>query len=166
MKKIFIISICLLLFLFPLSAAADTVDQGTISSAAVNYFEGVVNKLPAGYDYFIYKSGDYTATMIYSSDLTLTDSVVSGTDVTQLIYNSRSQSDNYNYIPSFTESHLESIAIVTDYYSIAYSSLGSWSALGQTSNNTLTYILYSVILILLIFVVFKLIRNRRHYINL
>ena len=104
--------------------------------------------------------------MIYSSDLTLTDSVVSGTDVTQLIYNSRSQSDNYNYIPSFTESHLESIAIVTDYYSIAYSSLGSWSALGQTSNNILTYILYSVILILLIFVVFKLIRNRRHYINL
>lgn len=151
------------------SASAASVSSGTIPSAALDYFEGLIDKLEPGEDYFVYKSGDYTSVMIYGYGLKLDGSVLSATDVTQLTYNTRgvSAGSGYNYNPTFTSVVVSSVQINTDQTSIVYSSLGDWSTLGsQKSNDILTYILWTVLLIFFIVIIFKFFRNRRSYISL
>lgn len=159
--------ICIILFaFFALPCSAASVSTGTINSTALNYFEGVVKKLPAGTDYILYKSGDYTTDLVYSSDLQLSDNTVSGTDLTCLRYNTRSYTSGNNYTSTYTEYHYQTFDLTTDDFSICYSSLGNWSDISDNSNTTLNYILYAVIFILFIIVAFKFIRHRRSYIDL
>lgn len=152
------------------SVSAASVSTGTIPSAALDYFEGIIDKLEPGEDYFVYKSSDYTSVMIYGYGLKLDGSVLSATDVTQLTYNTRGASSGtsgYNYNPTFTSAEVSFVQINTDQTSIVYSSLGNWSSLGnQKSNDILTYILWSVLLIFFIVIIFKFFRNRRSYISL
>lgn len=172
MKRLFLIFILLFSLIFGVfSASAVQVSNGAIPSAALEYFEGVVIKLPEHYEYFLYRSGDYTSVLVSSEDLHLDGSVVSGTNVTCYEYNTRAQNGGYNqYTPAYTKYTYDSIQIDTDIYSIAYSSLGDWSPLisreESKSYNWIQYILWSVVLILLVFICFKLIRNRRSYISL
>ena len=154
MKKLLSVFIILILCfsVFSFSCSAASVSLGTIPSAALDYFEGVIDKLEPGEQYFIYKSGDYTSVMLYGYGLNLNGSVLSGTNVTQLIYNTRgyNQGSGYNYSPTFNSDVVSSIQIDTDKTSIVYSSLGTWPTLGnQKSNDLLTYILWSVVLIFL-----------------
>lgn len=166
---IFVISLLFVLSVLPVSAFQ--VEAGAIPAAALEYFEGVVTKLPEHHEYFLYRSGDYTSVLVSSEDLHLDGSVIYGTNVTCYEYNTRAQNGGYNqYIPSYTKNTYDSIQIDTDIFSIAYSSLGDWSPLisreESKSNNWIQYILWSVVLILLVFIAFKLIRNRRSYVNL
>lgn len=168
MRRFFVLIFCVavLMSCFTLSISADTPDDGTVNSTALNYFTGVVNKLPANSDYVIYRSGDYTSVMVYGFDFELDGSVVSADDCTMLVYNQRGSGSGNSYTPTFTSSALASFQLSTSSSSIVYSSLGSWPAVGDTSKDNLTYILWSVIFLILIFVVYKHFRNRRHYINL
>ncbi len=167
--KSFIVFLLILSFtLVPCVASAASVDAGTIPSQAETYFEGIIDNLDTGEDYFIYKSGDYSAVMLHGYDLTYSGSVVTGKNVTQIIFNTRGVSNgNYNYNPTINFSTVSSVQIDTDQTSICYSSLGSWATLGdQKTNDTLTYILWTLVLILFVIIIFKFFRNRRSYISL
>lgn len=168
MNKILVVLLILVSFILPFSASAASVDSGTINSSALNYFEGIIDKLDPEEQYFIYRSGDYSATMLHGYELTLSGSVVSGSNVTQIVYNSRGIADgSYNYTPTIDYSTLESIQVSTDRTSIAYSSLGSWSTLGdQKQTDLLTYILWIVLLVLFVIIIFKFFRYRKGYISL
>ncbi len=150
-----------------LTVFADTVDEGTINSAALNYFTGVVNKLPANSHYVIYRTGDYTTAMVYGFDLELSGSAIrSSSDCTKLIYNSRGAGSTTSYTPTLSSSELTSFQLSTSDTSIIYSSLGSWASVGDSSKDIFTYILWSIVFLILIFIVYKHFRNRRHYIDL
>lgn len=150
-----------------LPVLADTPDEGTINSAALSYFTGVVNKLPSNCNYVIYRSGSYAATMVFGYDLVLSDSsFVCDTACTRLIYNSRGSGSGYDYIPTITESTIGNFNLTTSDTSILYSSLGSFASVGDSNKDTFTYILWSIVLLILLFVFLKFFRNRRHYINL
>ncbi len=168
MKKILIFLCISVLFLFPISSSAASVDVGTINSGALTYFEGVIDKLETGEQYFIYRSGDYSATMLHGHQLKLSGSVISGSKVNQIVYNTRGQNTGNNqYTPTIDISTLDTVEVNTSRTSIVYSSLGSWATLGnQKSNDTLSYILWSVIFIVFIIVIFKFFKNRRSYISL
>lgn len=167
MKKLFIFLCCVALMhalLLPISA--DSVDTGSINSSALNYFEGVVNKLPSNCHYVIYKTGDYTSSLLYGFDLELNGSnIVSSSECTELIYNQR-VSSNSGYYPSFSTVVHDSYFLSTSETSMIYSSLGNWPSVGDSNKNNVEYILWTVVLIVLLFIVFKFHRNRRHYINL
>lgn len=153
--------------LVPVSAFAVDVDSGTPNSAAMTYLSDVVKGLPPTNDYFLYKSGDYTVTLLYGDDFSLSDSgVVSAQDATMVVYNTRDQQDGYNYTPSVTSQAVSGFQVSTNKYSIVYSNLGSFARLEGTERLTLSYLLYAVIFLIFVFIVFKLLRNRRHYINL
>lgn len=169
MKKYIVFLLVLSLAIaVPCVSSAASVDPGTIPSAAQTYFEGIIDNLDTGEEYFVYKSGDYSAVMIHGYDLTYSGSIVTGNNVTQIIYNTRgSTTGNYNYNPTINFSTVSSVQIDTDQTSICYSSLGSWATLGnQKSNDTLTYILWVLVLILFVIIIFKFFRNRRSYISL
>lgn len=169
MKKI-LIFLCLLLLIGStvLTVSADSPDEGTLNSAALNYFTGVVNKLPSNCNYVIYRSGDYAGTMVYGYDLELSGSnFVCDTSCFCLVYNARgSGSGSYDYTPTVTQSSLGKFQLTTSNQNIIYSSLGDFSSVGDANKDTFTYILWSIVLLILLFVVFKFHRNRRHYINL
>ena len=168
MKKI-LIFLCLLLCIGStvLTVSADTPDEGTPNSAGLTYLTGVVNKLPPNCNYVIYRSDDYSVKIVYSSELTLNGSqfVCSG-PCTSLTYNSRGSGSGTSYTPTVTLNSLQSFSLTTSNNHILYSSLGSYSSVGDTSKDTFTYILWSIVFLVLIFIVFKFFRNRRHYINL
>ena len=166
----FILVFILSLFVFIVPCSAQ-VANGAIPSAALEYFEGVVTKLPSGQDYFLYRSGDYTTNLITSKDLCLDGTVIKGTNVTIYQYNQRgSSSGSYNYNPEYTVEEYDSYFVDTNTFSIAYSSLGDWAELTSRVESEgftwVKYILWSVVLILLIIIAFKLLKNRRSYINL
>lgn len=139
---------------------------GAVNSGALNYFTGVVSKLPLGTQYVIFKSGDFTTDMVFSPTLSLNGSTINGTDVTRLSYNTRSYVSGNNYTVELTEEMSNSFILNTTSHSIIYSSLGNWSTVADTKSPIISYILFTVIIILLIFVAFKFIRHRRSYINL
>ena len=166
-KRVFIIiTVISILLLSILPCSAATTVNGTVNSTALNYFEGVVDKLPLGTEYVIFKSGDYTTDMIYSTDLSLNGSTVSGTNVTNLQYNTRAIVSGNSYTTQLIEDVYQSYTLETNSFSICYSSLGNWSAVGESTTPILTYILYTVIFGVLLLVAFKFFRNRRSYINL
>lgn len=140
--------------------------NGAVNSGALNYFTGVVSKLPLGTHYVIFKSGDNTTDMVFSPTLNLNGSTINGTDVTRLCYNTRSYVSGNTYTVELTEEFTDSFILNTSSFSIIYSSLGNWSTVADTKSPIISYILFTVILILLIFVAFKFIRHRRSYINL
>lgn len=146
--------------------AGDGTVTGAVNSAALNYFTGVVSKLPLGTQYVIFKSGDYTTDMVFSPTLNLNGSTINGTDVTRLCYNTRSYVSGNTYTVELTEEFTDSFILNTSSFSIIYSSLGNWSTVADTKSPIISYILFTVIIILLIFVAFKFIRHRRSYINL
>lgn len=168
MNKILVVLLILVSFTLSFSASAASVDSGTINASALNYFEGIIEKLDPEEQYFIYRSGDYSATMLHGYELTLSGSVVSGSNVTQIVYNSRGIADgSYNYTPTIDYSTVDSIQVSTDRTSIAYSSLGSWATLGdQKQTDLLTYILWIVLLVLFVIIIFKFFRYRKGYISL
>ncbi len=164
---IFLCFTAVLMSLFTLNVFADTVDEGTVNSAALNYFTGVVNKLPANSHYVIYRTGDYTTSMVYGFDLVLSGSnISSASSCTQLIYNTRGAGSTTSYTPTLSTSELSSFQLSTSDTSIIYSSLGSWSTVGDTSKDTFSYILWSIVFLIFIYIVFKHFRYRRYYINL
>lgn len=166
-KRISIILTVILLLIFSiLPCSAVTTVNGTVNSTALNYFEGVVEKLPLGTEYIIFKSGDYTTDMVYSTDLSLNGSIVSGTNVTNLQYNTRAFVSGNSYTTQLIEDVYQSYTLETNSFSICYSSLGNWSAVGESTTPILTYILYTVVFGVLLLVAFKFFRNRRSYINL
>lgn len=61
--------------------AAEGSDFGTISSQYLDYFTGIVEKLPYNTHYVIWKSGDYSYSMAYGKDMELTGGLISGYDV-------------------------------------------------------------------------------------
>ena len=167
-KKSLVFILILSSFLMCTLSSAASVDSGTIPSAALTYFEGMIDKLQTGEHYFIYKSGDNVAVMLHSHSLKLTNGMVSGTNVNQIVYNSRGQNNGTNqYSPTIDFSILDSIQIDTDRTSIVYSSLGSWATLGdQKQFDLLTFILWTVIIILFVIIIFKFFRYRKGYISL
>lgn len=170
MKRIFIIICCfiVLMSVVTVSCSAATPDSGTINSAALTYFTGVVNKLPENCDYVIYRSGDYSANMVYGYNFELSGSSISAGDCIELVYDARGSSSgsSYNYEPTISWSELSGYVLNTSSTSIIYSSLGSWASVGDTSKDNISYILWTIIIFLFLFIVYKTIRNRRHYINL
>lgn len=169
MKRIFIIIGCFIVLMsfVSVSCSAETPDVGTINSAALNYFTGVVNKLPENCNYVIFRSGDYTATMYYGYDLELQGSnIISSKECKAIIYNTRGSGTGSSYNPTIDIYDAASCNISTSDTSIIYSSLGSWASVGDTSKDNISYILWTIIIFLFLFIVYKTIRNRRHYINL
>ena len=151
---------------FTLSIFADTPDDGTLNSTALNYFTGVVNKLPANSDYVIYRSDDYTSVMVYGFDFKLNNSIVTAEDCTMLIYNQRGSGSGTQYTPTLTEAVVTGFQLTTKNTSIIYSNLGSWASVGDTSKDNTNYILWVLVILVFLFVVYKHFRNRRHYIDL
>lgn len=168
MKKL-LVFICLFLCIGStvLIVSADTPDEGTVNSAGLTYLTGVVNKLPPNCHYVIYRSDDNSARIVYSSELTLNGSQFScNSPCTSLTYNSRGSGSGASYTPTVTLNSLQNFSLTTSNNHILYSSLGSYSSVGDTNKDTFTYILWSIVLLILLFVVFKFIRNRRHYITI
>lgn len=168
MKKI-LIFLCLLLCIGStvLTVSADSPDEGTVNSAALNYFTGVVNKLPPNFHYVIYRSDDYSTKLVYSPDLILNGSQFScNSSCDSLTYNSRGSGSGTSYTPTVTMNSLNNFSLITSNNHILYSSLGSYASVGDANKDTFTYILWSIVLLILLFVVFKFYRNRRHYITI
>lgn len=70
---------------------------GTISDTYLDYFEGIVQKLPYDEHYVIWRSGDYSYTLAYGEDVRLDGAVFTGScDVVQ-IYRSSSASGYSSY---------------------------------------------------------------------
>lgn len=170
MKRFLMFLFCaaILMSSLTLVISADSPEDGTVNTTALSYFTGVVDKLPANTDYVIYKSGDYTTNLVYG-ELILDSDTFTSTNCTLLVYNQRGKAygNNMNqYYPTFTETSLSGFQLSVTSSSILYSNLGNYSALGETQKDTWTYILWSVIILIFLFVVYKHFRNRRQYINL
>lgn len=168
MKRFLVFLSCILLLMscFTLSIFAETPDEGTLNSTALNYFTGVVNKLPANSDYVIYRVDDYSSAMVYGFNLKLNNSTITADECTMLLYNQRGSGSGTQYTPTLTEAELSSFQLTTKNTSIIYSSLGSWASVGDASKDNTNYILWVLIMLVLLFVVYKHFRNRRHYIDL
>lgn len=167
MKKIiFILIVAVLMSSTVLPVLADTPDEGTLNSAALTYFTGAVNKLPPNCDYVIYRSGDYSACLVYSYDMTLSGKTFSAPSCTQIVYDSRGSGSTGYYSPTLSASDINNFTLTTSDNHILYSSLGHYASVGDTGKDTFTYILWSVVILILLFIVFKFFRNRRHYINI
>ena len=167
MRK-FIVFLCCVVWMgvLVLPVSADSPDNGTVNSTALTYFTGVVNKLPENCDYVIYRSGDNTTNLVFGSNFKLNNNTITSSKCTQMIYNQRGMGSGTQYVPTISKSELNSFNLSTSDSSIIYSSLGSWSSVGDTNRDNISYILWSVVLLVLLFIVFKFHRNRRHYINL
>lgn len=166
-KLIFLLCVFALICVNLLSVSAATPDSGTVNSTALSYFEGIVDKLPANSDYVVFKSGDYESTLFYGFDFELTDSqILCTSDCTQVIYDSRASGSNYNYYPEITQTSINGFTLNYNNASILYSSVGSWASLGNPLKDIVSYVLWSIVFLIFIFIVFKMIRNRRHYLNL
>lgn len=169
MKRFLIILFVLLLLISAVSmcATADTPEEGTISSAALTYFEGIANKLPQNCHYVAYKSDDYTAEFVYGYGLELDGTTISSDDdIVRVTYNARGSGSSGYYTPTLSEAVYNSFNLTTSDKSIIYSSLGSWATLGDPKKDTVSYILWALVGLIFIFVTFKMLRNRRHYINI
>lgn len=167
MKKIFfILLVVVLMSSLALPVFGDTPDEGTLNSAALTYFTGVVNKLPANCDYVIYRSGDYMACLVYSYDMTLSAKTFSASSCTRIVYNSRGSGSTGSYSPTISSSDISNFTLTTSDNHILYSSLGFYASVGDTSKDTFTYILWSIVVLVLLFISFKFFRNRRYYINI
>lgn len=167
MRKIILILIVAVLMSFTaLPVLADTPDSGTVNSAALTYFTGAVNKLPPNCDYVIYRSGDYSATLVYSFDMSLSGKTFTAPSCTKFVYDSRGTGSGTSYTPKLTVSDINNFTLSTSDNHILYSSLGYYASVGDTGKDTFTYILWSVVILILLFIVFKFFRNRRHYINI
>lgn len=168
MKKLLIFLCCVaLMHALVLPASADSVDSGTINSTALSYLTGVVNKLPANSDYVIYRSGDYTTTLIHGYNFNLEDNRISSDgDCVSIVYNQRGSGTGSSYVPTVDSSEFSGFYLNVNNTSIIYSSVGSWPSVVDSNKNNVEYILWTVVLIVLLFIVFKFHRNRRHYINL
>lgn len=169
MKRIYLFLFCffVLMSCFLLTAAAESPDSGTVSSSPLNYFTGIVNKLPANSDYVIYRSGDYSTTLVYGFDFSFSDSAIkSPGECTQLIYNTRGFGSGTSYTPTLTTNTYSSFTLSYDDTSFIYSNLGHFPSVGDTSKDNLSYILWSVVFLIFLLVLFKFLRNRRHYINI
>ena len=167
MRKFLIFFVVLLMFGSALVVSADTPQQGTLNSAALTYFTGVVNKLPPNTNYVIYRVGDNSSALVYSSDLVFNNNIFSSSDCVRLVYDSRGFNTGTNqYSPTVTTSNIRSFTLTTANQYILYSNLGHYSSVGETNKDVFSYILWSVVFLILIFIVFKFFRNRRHYINL
>lgn len=70
---------------------------GTISDTYLDYFEGVVQKLPPDEHYVIWKSGDYEYTLAYGDEITENDGSFYGECDTVTIYRDNSSSYNTNW---------------------------------------------------------------------
>lgn len=84
-----------------LLALSDT-SYGTISSTYLDYFTGIVQKLPYDEHYVIWKSGDYRYTLAYGEGISLNGSVFSGDCNVVQIYRS-SGSNSYWYVDNSTD---------------------------------------------------------------
>jgi len=168
MKKIFVfICVFALMQALTLPVFADTPDSGTINSTILNYFIGVVNKLPENSDYVIYRSGDYSGTLVYGYDFVLNgNNISSSEECTKIVYDTRGSGSTGYYTPSLKETTINSYSLDVSDDCIIYSSLGYWASVGDTSKNNISYILWAIVFLILLFVFFKFFRNRRHYINL
>lgn len=165
-RKIKILSVTLaLMCAFVFTVSAETVESGTVSSTALNYFTGIVNKLPTNSDYVIYRTGDYTSAMVYGFDFDLSGDVISASDCTKVVYDTRSGYGT-SYVPTVTTSELSTFSLTTSSSSIIYSSVGSWASVGDNKRDTVDYILWSVVFLIMLFCIFKFVRYRRSYINL
>ena len=132
MRKIkFLFVFVALMGVLTLSVSAETVENGTVNSTALNYFTGIVNKLPTNSDYVIYRTGDYTAAMVYGFDFDLSGNVISAAECTKVVYDTRSGYGS-SYVPTVTVSDLSSFSLTTSSSSIIYSTVGSWSTVGDT----------------------------------
>ena len=161
MKKLFIILICVCLvvpFLVVSSSAASS--NGLSDPVVLEYFRGVIDKLPVGTEYFVFSDSSSSCCLIYSVDLSLSDDQLIGNDVTQIIYDYSSEE------PVITSNFFVNYNLNFNPNILIYSSLGVYPSLVSVDSNVLRYILYVLILFLLLFVAFKFFRNRRSYINL
>ncbi len=166
MKKIFCLLIVVItLFVSCCCVSAAEISPGSINQEALDYLTGCVKKLEPNTDYFLYRVNDTDACLIYSNDLYFdsTENVVGGSNVTKISYTFDTLKNCY--VTTF-EDNLSSFQLNSVIYSVAYSSLGHWSTVEDKNTSILTYILWTLVLLLLLFVGFKFFRNRRSYIKL
>lgn len=169
MKKFFCFLTCLsfLMSVLVFPTCADEVQNGTVNSSALNYFTGIVNKLPANSDYVIYRSGDYTTVMYTGYDFVYKNNKISCSDTCMsYVYNQRGISSGNSWSPSFSYNESNGFSLDVDTGSLIYTSLDGWSSVGDNNKDNTTYILWTLVFIVFLFIVFKHFRNRRHYIDL
>lgn len=71
--------------------------SATISTDIVNYFRGIVSKLPFGYHYVLFRSGTYQYIFAYGFDLSFNGSQFIGTSIDVITYNSQASSYSYTH---------------------------------------------------------------------
>ena len=72
--------------------------QGTISDTYLDYFEGIVQKLPFDTHYVIWRSGEYAYTLAYGESIELSDGVFIGDCDVVNIYRNTSNYNNTWYV--------------------------------------------------------------------
>lgn len=96
--------------------------QGTISETYLDYFEGIVQKMPYGANYVIWKSGDYSYTLAYGEDVAEENGVFTGAcDTVEIVRDSTSSYSTYWYVNRGSD---ELSLTVTDEF--VYSNLGMY----------------------------------------
>lgn len=99
--------------------------NGTISATYLDYFEGIVEKLGFNQHYVVWKSGDYSYTMLYGKNMDLVGDLVSSYDVEQVrLY--RSGTNQTNWLVEHR--HQENIELRTGSLFV-YSDLGMFPTL-------------------------------------
>lgn len=93
---------------------------GVIADSYLNYFRGIVQKLDWEQHYVVYRSGQYSYTMVYGKDVDFNGSRFVGTGNVVNLYRS-SSSTNYEWYVSYS----------TDSLSLSPSSLYVYSDLGM-----------------------------------
>ena len=111
---------------------------GTISDTYLDYFEGIVQKLPFNSHYVIWRSGNYSYTLAYGEDIALNGSTFTGDCNTVQIYR---ESDSYNST-WYVAQGSDTLSLNSDSLFV-YSDLGMYSTvergLGVIESNTLLF---------------------------
>lgn len=99
--------------------------MGTISDTYLDYFSGIVEKLKFGEHYLIWRSGQYSYSMAYGSELDVSDKgVFNGQcDIVQIYRDSDSYNSNW-YVSSFSDD-----VSISGEHLFLYSDLGMYPTL-------------------------------------
>lgn len=138
------------LFSFAVGVSADSPTAGSINSTAYTYLSGVVKSLPVNTDYVLYKSGDYTTTLIYG-DLEHSGNSITSSSITEVVYNQRGKNSGNSYYPTVTKSTKNNYTLTVTNDTI-YSNLRGFSYIERGAENEIKVLQVSVA-VLFLFVV-------------
>lgn len=159
MKRFFCFFVLFILVMFAMvSVKADSAVDGTVDITSLNYLSGIVRELDYSKDYVIFRTGDYTTSLVYG-DIDYDDHTFSGSNLMKIVYNRRYGSGR-DYTPAVLSGEVSTFTLTVSDTNIIYSNLGNYAKIEQSNNSVVRYILYAVIFFGLLFVLFKFIRTR------